>query len=609
MIRAGLRYKNILLTTLAFCTISILTVYGLELGKGNHVKDPVPGQDKEGNPFKYYCGWPGEERPDRTTPHQGLDVVGKEGGLIYNQDVYPVRDGKVIYSRTMNGYGNIVIIDHGTIGDKGYLTFYAHLKEIAPDIKEGKEVNRKDDNLKESTKIGKVGDSGCEKYHYHLHYEVQTYDPSNPPKDYTELNISGVNNPKSKWEKEIGDLGPEGENYIKRKGEKEQEEEDDSMDDEKKEDGEDDEPPGKDNPDDNESSSTGNPSSLSSDSKNRFYRLAPKKGKKYILQLWNLEKLLEERDQYFESLGTGGTVDEAYLNSLNTKIDESYNLISTHSLQYDKERSETPDVVILKNGYFVSASSLINKSSEAWKRVIPSFSPLWVKENPVMVIPTGALYGMENSGIFKAVLEEYARNGGTIIAFTQQHGYEFSVLPTPDEVPIIAYGWREDQSCHFESMYVDTWHPALSSITESLVSSPIDGFFADYPSNSTVILSRKVNAMPAMLAYPCGEGWVVVTSAYEDWACTHWQSTTQGRAIVRDLITWAKNPDLEISEYNLRDNPDPEVTLNLEIKNISNEAGSGLKILWLDPDRNLYFEEEKLVSIPAGEEMTLPLSV
>jgi len=48
----------------------------------------------------------------------------------------------------------------------------------------------------------------------------------------------------------------------------------------------------------------------------------------------------------------------------------------------------------------------------------------------------------------------------------------------------------------------------------------------------------------------------------------------------------------------LRDNPNPEVVLNLEIKNISDESTSKVKILWLDPDRNLYFEEEKLVSIP-----------
>jgi ligand-binding sensor domain-containing protein len=101
---------------------------------------------------------------------------------------------------------------------------------------------------------------------------------------------------------------------------------------------------------------------------------------------------------------------------------------------------------------------------------------------------------------------------------------------------------------------------------------------------------------------------VVVTSMFEDWGNSHGQSTIQGRSIIRDLITWTKNPDLEIPEYNLRDNPDPEVNLNLELKNISDASASKAKILWLDPDKNLAFEEEKSVSIPCGEEITIPVS-
>ncbi len=106
--------------------------------------------------------------------------------------------------------------------------------------------------------------------------------------------------------------------------------------------------------------------------------------------------------------------------------------------------------------------------------------------------------------------------------------------------------------------------------------------------------------MPGMFSYPYGEGRVVVTSMYEDWGFGHWQYTVQGRAIVRDLITWAQNFRLEIPEYNLRNNQKPEVALNLEIKNLSKKTAEEVKILWLDPDRSLYFEEEKLVSIPAG---------
>jgi hypothetical protein len=263
---------------------------------------------------------------------------------------------------------------------------------------------------------------------------------------------------------------------------------------------------------------------------------------------------------------------------------------------------------VMMNYFPLDMIKLLNKIKHSPALVFSEFSPDVVKEHPVLIIPTGGLFGLENAEQFKSTLADYVSRGGTIIVFGQQHGHEFSVLPTPDEVPIGAYGWREDQSCRSNSMYVDTWHPALSSTTKSLISSPIDGYFASYPSNSTVLLSRRINGMPAMLAYPYGEGRVVVTSMFEDWGNSHGQSTIQGRSIIRDLITWTKNPDLEIPEYNLRNNPDPELNLNLELKNLSDKTASEAKILWLVPDRNIYFEEGRLVSIPPGEEITIPVS-
>jgi hypothetical protein len=268
-----------------------------------------------------------------------------------------------------------------------------------------------------------------------------------------------------------------------------------------------------------------------------------------------------------------------------------------------------PFVGIFFNGYHDSTDALLTRLKRGCFYVKEEFNPIAVLDKvKVLIIPTGGLYGMENSPQFKSELEDYVSQGGTLIVFSQQHGYEFSALPTPDGIPLGGYGWREDQSCQSNSVYVDTWHPALSSLTNSLISSPVDGFFADYPSNSTVLLRRRVNAMPAMLAYPYGAGMVVVTSLYEDWGLTHWQSTAQGRAIVRDLIAWAKNIVLQIPEYNLRKNPNPEVSLSLEVKNLSEKAASEAKVLWLDPDRNLFFDEEKLISIPAGEGAAIPVN-
>jgi len=197
-----------------------------------------------------------------------------------------------------------------------------------------------------------------------------------------------------------------------------------------------------------------------------------------------------------------------------------------------------PFVGIFFKGYHGSTDALLTRLKRGCFYVKEEFDSTAVLDRvKALVIPTGGLYGMENADQFKSTLADYVSRGGTIIVFGQQHGYEFSVLPTPDGEPIGAYGWREDQSCQSNSMYVDSWHPALSSTTKSLISSPIDGYFAGYPANSTVLLSRRINGMPAMLSYPYGEGRVVVTSMFEDWGYSHGQSTAQGRAIVRDLIT------------------------------------------------------------------------
>jgi hypothetical protein len=578
--------KIVFLLSVSFCFIKILNP--LTLG-GNEVKPPLfdDGFTATKNVIEYTHAW--DALRDYGL-HRALDIVATKGTAVY-----PVANGKVLFTRyvpkgTTTGGGNAVVIDHGN----GNISIYCHLATINPNLKPGDIVTR-GETENSSTQIGTVGDSGhADGVHLHLQFRT-ILNPEKPPSSYKESADArhGFTSPQR-----YGNPDDEGFRH-KAKGDGAGEGGDGK-------DG--DGGPGGENPDDNESSANNIASySISSDPEAIFFRIVPKKGKKYILQLWNLEQLQKERDQYFSSLSAGGTVDEAYLTNLNTKIDESYNLISTNSLQYEKERAETPDVVVLRHGYFSSASSLIDKSLEPWRRVILSFSPLDVNENPVMVIPTGGLYGMENSEQFKSVLRDYVGQGGTLIVFSQQHGYEFSALPTPDGKPLGGYGWREDQSCQSNSVYVDTWHPVLSSTTQSLISSPVDGFFTDYPSNSTVLLRRRVNAMPAMLAYPYGEGMVIVTSLFEDWGSTHWQSTAQGRAIIRDLITWAKNIGLQIPEYNLRKNPTPEVSLNLEVKNLSEKAASKARILWLDPGRNLFFEEEKLISIPAGEGIVIPV--
>jgi ligand-binding sensor domain-containing protein len=135
----------------------------------------------------------------------------------------------------------------------------------------------------------------------------------------------------------------------------------------------------------------------------------------------------------------------------------------------------------------------------------------------------------------------------------------------------------------------------------------VDGYFEEIPESSVVLLRRVKNGYPVAFYYQYGAGYVFVTSMYEDWGSANYQSTSEGRAFVRDLITWAKKPQA-LPTYNLSENPNPNISLNLEIKNTSDKRAEKVKISWLDPDRNLVVEEEYSISLNPGEILTFPIS-
>jgi murein DD-endopeptidase MepM/ murein hydrolase activator NlpD len=94
--------------------------------------------------------------------HLGVDIDGYTG-----QPVVAAKDGVVIYaSSSMSGYGNAVVVDHGT----GISTLYAHLSAYAVD----------GGPVEQGRIIGYVGCTGnC--YGDHLHFEVRVNgDPVDP---------------------------------------------------------------------------------------------------------------------------------------------------------------------------------------------------------------------------------------------------------------------------------------------------------------------------------------------------------------------------------------------------------------------------------------------
>jgi murein DD-endopeptidase MepM/ murein hydrolase activator NlpD len=90
--------------------------------------------------------------------HDGIDLTAPKGSPVYASGAGTVI--RVDHNRTRRGYGNLVIIDHGT---DGLTSRYAHLSTIK--VKKGQKVKR-------GEQIGEVGTTGMSTGP-HLHYEIR----------------------------------------------------------------------------------------------------------------------------------------------------------------------------------------------------------------------------------------------------------------------------------------------------------------------------------------------------------------------------------------------------------------------------------------------------
>jgi len=263
---------------------------------------------------------------------------------------------------------------------------------------------------------------------------------------------------------------------------------------------------------------------------------------------------------------------------------------------------EPPEIAVLSSGfnpYFIKLLTQINESGE-----FINVSLQGVEEYSVLVIPSGGLYGLDRVPTFTSRLEQYVRNGGTLIVFTQQHGYEFAALPGN----VSGYGWLEDQSCQYNSVGIATYHPIFARQTSEVLSVNVDGFFTAWPTNSSVLLMRTKNSMPAMLLYEYGRGRVLATTLYSDMAWGLHQQTATEKTLIKDMLTWATssneiqtyapgtvNVSVNITNliYGPLDYPVPEfgagdtVNLSVNVTNRGNVTGDTVSFALFDPLFNL----------------------
>ncbi|HEY4182235.1 MAG TPA: M23 family metallopeptidase [Kofleriaceae bacterium] len=102
-------------------------------------------------------GWRDDPYRHRSKFHAGADIRAESG-----TPVFAAGDGVVSFAGRMNGYGNLVMVDHGG----GVITRYAHLRAI---------LTKKGSVLAAGTTLGLVGRTGHATGN-HLHFEVRLDD-------------------------------------------------------------------------------------------------------------------------------------------------------------------------------------------------------------------------------------------------------------------------------------------------------------------------------------------------------------------------------------------------------------------------------------------------
>ncbi|MFT9497907.1 murein hydrolase activator EnvC family protein, partial [Anaerosolibacter sp.] len=135
-----------------------------EVYKGGKFAWPAPGYSRITSPFGY-----------RIHPilkikklHTGMDIAVPTGGKIVAAEA-----GTVIYSGWMGGYGNTVMVDHGS----GLVTLYPHNSKL---------VAKKGDKVKREQLVAKAGSTGLSTGP-HLHFEVRKNGEYVDPKPWLNL--------------------------------------------------------------------------------------------------------------------------------------------------------------------------------------------------------------------------------------------------------------------------------------------------------------------------------------------------------------------------------------------------------------------------------------
>jgi sugar lactone lactonase YvrE len=197
-----------------------------------------------------------------------------------------------------------------------------------------------------------------------------------------------------------------------------------------------------------------------------------------------------------------------------------------------------------------------------------------------LVVPAGGMHVVAGSPQARAWLDTYVAGGGLLIVFTQPFGDDWAALPGGE---IHGVGYTEDQRCQHASVTAVELSDWLVWMGIPEPDIQVDGAFTAWPEMANVLLLRTRGTYagyPAMIEYPYGEGTVLATTAYGDWAWQagfwwgdDWQMT---RTIL--ARAWLLVHDQDVEDVPAA-NPNSTVTVSFPLTNTSVMTITSIKVM------------------------------
>jgi hypothetical protein len=118
----------------------------------------------------------------------------------------------------------------------------------------------------------------------------------------------------------------------------------------------------------------------------------------------------------------------------------------------------------------------------------------------------------------------------------------------------------------------------------------------------------QMNHEPALLYYKYGQGTVFLTSLFTDYAYSRSMAGTQGIKLVKNLVRFAMDPDAMIPMFNLDEDPNPSINLNIKITNHSENTAANARISVYTIAGTLIYQIDAPVSLNKDESAEIPVT-